>query len=38
MLRNRLGGVELAKIEHKYRGKNGEISKKAGDILKRMYI
>jgi hypothetical protein len=38
MVRNRLGGVELAKIEHKYRGKNGEISKTAGDILKRMYI
>mmetsp|Transcript_26505 Transcript_26505/g.64596 ORF Transcript_26505/g.64596 Transcript_26505/m.64596 type:complete len:269 (+) Transcript_26505:237-1043(+) len=38
MLRSRLGGVELAKLEHKYRGKNGEISKKAGEILKRLYV
>ena len=38
MLRNRLGGVELAKLEHKYRGKNGDISKKAGEILKRLYV
>jgi len=38
MVRNRLGGVELAKLEHKYRGKNGEISKKAGEILKRLYV
>ncbi|KAL3940946.1 MAG: hypothetical protein SGBAC_004599 [Bacillariaceae sp.] len=38
MLRNRLGGVELAKLEHKYRGKNGEVSKKAGEILKRLYV
>lgn len=38
MVKNRLGGVELAKLEHKYRGKNGEISKKAGEILKRLYV
>jgi hypothetical protein len=38
MVRNRLGGVALAKMEHKYRGKNGEISKKAGELLRRMYV
>ena len=38
MVRQRLGGVALVKMEHKYRGRNGEIAKKAGELLRRIYL
>lgn len=37
-LRHKLGGVLLAKLEHFFRGRNGEISRKSGDLLKRLYV
>ena len=37
-LRHRLGGVVLAKLEHSFRGQNGEISRKAGELLRRLYL
>ncbi len=37
-LRHKLGGVILAKLEHSFRGQNGEISKKAGELLRRLYL
>lgn len=38
MVRQRLGGVALAKMEHKYRGRNGAIAQKAGELLRRIYL
>ena len=37
-LRHKLGGVILAKLEYSFRGRNGEISKKASELLRRLYL
>ena len=37
-MRHKLGGVVLAKMEEKYRGKNGGIRQKAGELLRRLYV
>lgn len=37
-LRQRLGGVVLAKLEHFFRGRNSEITQKVGELLRRLYL
>lgn len=37
-IRYKLGGVILARLEHSFRGQNGDISKKAGELLRRLYL
>ena len=37
LIRQKLGGVVLAKIENYFRGRNGEIRQKAGELLRRLY-
>jgi hypothetical protein len=37
-LRQRLGGVVLAKLEHSFRGRNAEITLKVGELLRRLYL
>jgi hypothetical protein len=38
LIRQKLGGMVLAKIENHFRGQNGEIQKKAGELLRRLYL